>query len=183
MDSKRVAYHEAGHAVMSYLCGQRTFEKVTIERTDEAFGEVVITDYAMPQLKNVTSLAQHIAQLLAGTIADEILTGEYTTHMTHERLLACSIVYWNMTGEDPSEEFLQMINRPNPDLSKLQVVLKTSPELLIDLQEATRESLSYNWGAVETLARELLEKLTMNGEEVLSVLAANIEQASPRPFE
>jgi cell division protease FtsH len=171
MDSKRVAYHEAGHAVMSYLCGQRTFEKVTIERTDEAFGEVVITDYAMPQLKNVTSLAQHIAQLLAGT------------HMTHERLLACSIVYWDMTGEDPSEEFLQMINRPNPDLSKLQVVLKTSPELLIDLQEATRESLSYNWGAVETLARELLEKLTMNGEEVLSVLAANIEQASPRPFE
>lgn len=184
MDIEHTAYHESGHAVMAYLCGNREFKRATIERTAEAFGEVEISNTNIPTLDDHVTQAEYIGQLLAGELAADCKRGEATTGLTQDKILVCEILYWNMTGIWP-QSFRNVLMVPDPDttvVETIQWVIKASEQALHNIEAVTGDALIDNWSTVEALAGELLEKKSLEGHEVLSLLDSMIGPDAPRPF-
>ncbi len=77
---KRVAIHEAGHAVVAkFTPGAIPVEKVSIISRGQTGGVTVYTPEKDTALKTVTELKARIATGVAGKVAEEMILGEMTT--------------------------------------------------------------------------------------------------------
>lgn len=176
MEPEHIAYHEAGHAFISHLLGFGEVGKVSIEPKGILSGHTAFPGGATATLDDEASIVKMVAVLLAGDDAVEILTGEESTKIYRERLTAAAILYWSATGMNVREEFEQLTD--DSDLTKLEWVLDTYDVLIVTINEGVRKMLRENWKAVEALANALLDKGTLQRDEVESVLRDNTHQGN-----
>src|SRR5216117_28917 len=196
-EKRTTAYHEGGHALVAYLLpGADPLHKVTIIPTGRALGLTMQlpTDDRYSYSKEF--LVNQITILLGGRAAEEIVFQQQTTGAGNDlekatemaRKMVCE---WGMSdkmgpltfGKAEEHVFLgREVSRPK-DYSEETAILIDSEikRIVTDCASRARQLLESNLEKLHLLARALLERETLDGEEINRVLLARPFQEAPAP--
>ena len=196
-EKRTTAYHEGGHALVAYLLpGADPLHKVTIIPRGRALGLTMQlpTDDRYSYSKEF--LVNQIIILLGGRSAEEIVFQQQTTGAGNDlekatemaRKMVCE---WGMSdkmgpltfGKAEEHVFLgREMSRPK-DYSEDTAVLIDSEikRIVTDCASRARQLLESNLEKLHILARALLERETLDGEEINRILLTRPFQEAPTP--
>jgi cell division protease FtsH len=196
-EKRTTAYHEGGHALVAYLLpGADPLHKVTIIPRGRALGLTMQlpTDDRYSYSKEY--LVNQITILLGGRSAEEIVFQQQTTGAGNDlekatevaRKMVCE---WGMSdkmgpltfGKAEEHIFLgREVSRPK-DYSEETAILIDSEikRIVTDCAVRARQLLLTNLEKLHILARALLERETLDGEEINRILIARPFQEAPAP--
>ena len=196
-EKRTTAYHEGGHALVAYLLpGADPLHKVTIIPRGRALGLTMQlpTDDRYSYSKEF--LVNQITILLGGRAAEEIVFQQQTTGAGNDlekatemaRKMVCE---WGMSdkmgpltfGKAEEHIFLgREVSRPK-DYSEETAVLIDSEikRIVTDSASRAKHLLDSNLEKLHALARALLERETLDGEEIHRILATRPFQEAPAP--
>ena len=141
------AYHEAGHAVMALSLG-RTVQKVTVLPRKSTTGGLRLGACEMQKGRSKSSknwIDEDVLVLFAGMVAEARYTGEYCVQGASQDLRDIKRLLRHRAQDDRQLERVQ------------KRLLAKAEHLLEDDAHA---------GAIELIARELIEKGTVSGRAV-----------------
>lgn len=177
---KNTAYHEAGHAVVSYFCpGARPLHKATIIPRGESLGMVVSLPEVDETSRTRESLLADITMSMGGRIAEEMIFGpdRVTTGASCDIKNATSlarrmVTEWGMSeavgcqtcdmdeayygGKGVSEAMAQRVD------DEVHAILTAG-------YARAQAILTEHAAQLEALAKALLERETLSGEEIRKV--------------
>jgi cell division protease FtsH len=196
-EKRTTAYHEGGHALVAYLLpGADPLHKETIIPRGRALGLTMQlpTDDRYSYSKEF--LVNQITILLGGRAAEEIVFQQQTTGAGNDlekatdvaRKMVCE---WGMSdkmgpltfGKAEEHVFLgREVSRPK-DYSEETAILIDSEikRIVTDCASRARHLLESNVEKLHLLARALLERETLDGEEINRVLLTRPFQEAPTP--
>ncbi|HXJ81304.1 MAG TPA: ATP-dependent zinc metalloprotease FtsH [Candidatus Methylomirabilis sp.] len=196
-EKKTIAYHEAGHALVADLLpGADPLHKVTIIPRGRALGltQQLPTDDKYNYSKEY--LVDRITILLGGRAAEEIVFQQRTTGAGDDlekatemaRKMVCE---WGMSdrmgpltfGKSEEHIFLGREMSRAKDYSEDTAILIDSEIKRIVTECATRarQMIEANLAKLHTLARALLERESLDGEEIARLLRVPPLQGAPSP--
>ncbi|HXA95907.1 MAG TPA: ATP-dependent zinc metalloprotease FtsH [Candidatus Dormibacteraeota bacterium] len=196
-EKKTIAYHEAGHALVADLLpGADPLHKVTIIPRGRALG---LTQQLPADDKYNYSrdyLVNRITILLGGRAAEEIVFQQQTTGAGDDlekatdmaRKMVCE---WGMSdkmgpltfGKGEEHIFLgREVARPK-DFSEETAVLIDSEikRIVMECASRARHMIETNLEKLHALARALLERESLDGEEIARILRVPPLQGAPTP--
>jgi cell division protease FtsH len=171
-----VAYHEAGHALAGVVfCPEDGLHKVTIQPRGGAMGVAYFSPEDDRHLYRRSYLEGQIVKGLAGRAAEEIVFGSdaITNGAQHDLQqvngIARKMIYQLGMGTDTG---LLIHDGQAGSLSATAHAQmdKEVRELLDRLYTKTREMLEVNRPALNALAKALLERETLEGDEAISLM-------------
>ncbi len=196
-EKKTIAYHEAGHALVADLLpGADPLHKVTIIPRGRALGltQQLPADDKYNYSKDY--LVNRITILLGGRAAEEIVFQQQTTGAGDDlekatemaRKMVCE---WGMSekmgpltfGKAEEHIFLgREVARPK-DFSEETAVLIDSEikRIVVDCASRARHMIESNIEKLHALARALLERESLDGEEIARILRVPPLQGAPTP--
>ena len=196
-EKRTTAYHEGGHALVAYLLpGADPLHKVTIIPRGRALGLTMQlpTDDRYSYSKEF--LVNQIIILLGGRSAEELVFQQQTTGAGNDlekatemaRKMVCE---WGMSdkmgpltfGKAEEHVFLgREMSRPK-DYSEDTAVLIDSEikRIVTDCASRAKQLLESNLEKLHILARALLERETLDGEEINRILLTRPFQEAPTP--
>ena len=196
-EKRTTAYHEGGHALVADLLpGTDPLHKVTIIPRGRALGltQQLPTDDKYNYSKEY--LVNRITILLGGRAAEEIVLQQQTTGAGDDlekatdmaRKMVCE---WGMSekmgpltfGKSEEHIFLgREMSRPK-DYSEDTAILIDSEikRIVTDCAVRARQMIESNLEKLHTLARALLERESLDGEEIARILRARPFQEAPAP--
>jgi len=179
-EKRLLAYHEAGHAVMTELTpGADPVHKVTIIPRGEAGGFMM----PLPEEKLVTTSKEMLAEikvLFGGRAAedlvlDDISTGAYSDIKRATRLARAYVESVGMSKklgpvnlENSDEEFTFTSNKSNETIREIDLEIR---QILNDEYRQTVETLKENRAKLDGIAELLLKKETITGDEVRKIIS------------
>ncbi len=180
-EKRILAYHEAGHALMSYLMGDALpVQKVTLVSRGEALGYTLNLPAEERYLRTKEELIDMMKVFLAGRAAEQVVFGRVTNGAANDLEkatgLARSMVFEYGMGEMVSSRTMRADNYA---LSEETKRLRDAEQARLTddaFQEATR-LLTKHRVDLDRLADALLEKETLNKNE-LDRLLAHVEPES-----
>ena len=185
-DQARIAYHEAGHALLAWLLPNADpLEKVTIIPRGQALGateqmpEEDRVNYPQPYLEDC------ITGMLGGRLAERLIYGEVSTGAEQDlkeatRLARRMVANWGMSetlgpayfqrGEE--HVFLGKEMGQSKDFSEhtAEVIDRELLNLLQRLENRAHELLESHRQGLENLVAKLLQHETLQKEEIREVL-------------
>ncbi len=176
-----VAYHEAGHAVVSYLLMPRAkIEQITITARERALGFVAFnlenssTNLSKVEMKN------HISVALAGRIAQIKEFGEdgLDSGAVSDLENATQSAYRMIAiyGMDEELGYINLNSIRHSDMQKYTIDKKVST-LMKELEVATVDIVENNWKKIKKVAQALLKKEVIHEDE-LEKLIGSVEVVS-----
>jgi len=197
-DEKRtIAYHEAGHTLVAdFLPGTDPVHKVTIIPRGRALGltQQLPTDDKYNYSKDY--LVNRITILLGGRAAEEIVLGQQTTGAGDDlekatemaRRMVCE---WGMSeklgpltfGKNEEHIFLGREFARHKDYSEDTAMLIDAEirRIVTDCASKARQILEENLERLHALAHALLERESLDGEEIARILRAGTFEGAPAP--
>jgi cell division protease FtsH len=180
-EKRILAYHESGHALMSYLMGDALpVQKVTIVSRGQALGYTLNLPTEDRYLHTKEELIDMMKVFLAGRAAEQVVFGRVTNGAANdlERAtgLARSMVFEYGMGEVVSSRTMRA---DNYSLSEETKRLRDAEQARLT-DEAFEEAirlLTKHRGDLDRLSTALLEKETLNKDE-LDKLLAHVEPES-----
>ena len=180
-EKRILAYHEAGHALMSYLMGDALpVHKVTIVSRGQALGYTLNLPTEDRYLHTKEELVDMMTVFLAGRAAEQVVFGRVTNGAANDLEkatgLARSMVFEYGMGESVSSRTMRADNYA---LSEETKRLRDAEQAQLTdeaFEEAIRLLTEYRVD-LDRLSAALLEKETLNKEE-LDELLAHVEPAS-----
>lgn len=170
-DKKIVAYHEAGHAVATYLCGYPIARASIISNTSGVGGAVFGADTDSYFITD-KELRDRVMIAYAGRASEQIKFNVLTTGAENDIQQATSIIVQYIERFGFDEDFgllnLDIIREKNIINSDDQ--LKRISEMSKSLYDECVNMLKEKYSLVENVAEVLLDKETLSGEEVISVI-------------
>jgi cell division protease FtsH len=184
-EKRNTAYHESGHTIVAaMLPAADPLHKVTIIPRGRALG---LTQQLPTEDKYSYSkryLEAMLAVLMGGRIAEEVFLNELTTGAGNdiERATAMArkmVCEWGMSelgpvtfGKKEQEIFLGREFAQHGDFSEATAVEidKEVRRILDKAYKAAHEIISTNKGALDRIARKLLERETLDGVEVNQII-------------
>ena len=184
-EKERVAYHEVGHAlVAAKLKESAPVHKITIiPRTSGALGYTMQVDEQEKYLMTKEEAFEKIVTLTGGRAAEEVIFHSMTTGASNDIEEATRIARAMITRFGMSDHFgmvaLETVTNQylGGDASlacSLESSAKIDEEVIALVKKAhdlAVKILSENAGQLNTIARYLLEKETLTGEEFMEMLA------------
>ena len=193
-EKKMIAYHESGHALLAELLpGADPLQKVSIIPRGRALGATEqIPEEDRHNLKR-SYLLNRIAIMLGGRTAEKIVFDDVSTGAGDDlkkatQLARRMVCQWGMSEKLGPVTFQQ--GEPHPFLGRELTQDKDFSEhtaMLIDeeiqkivgeMAQKAEETLSSNRHKLEALADELLQRETLNRDEVDRILAGAAETAN-----
>jgi cell division protease FtsH len=196
-EKKTIAYHEAGHALVADLLpGADPLHKVTIIPRGRALGltQQLPTDDKYNYSKEY--LIDRITILLGGRAAEEIVLQQRTTGAGDDlekatemaRKMVCE---WGMSdkmgpltfGKSEEHIFLGREMSRAKDYSEDTAILIDSEikRIVSECASRARQMIETNLEKLHTLARALLERESLDGEEIARLLRVPPLQGAPAP--
>jgi len=175
-DMKITAYHEVGHALISYLkVPEEKISKITIIPTSKGAGGYTLTIGEDNTYTNLDYLKRKIMVLLGGRAAEEIIFGEekITTGAFNDLKKTTNIVN-NMVCEYGMGKSVGLLR-----LSEMQgiptdyyttVVLEECKSVLDELYKEVKNTLNNNLDLLVKLSEELLLKETLYTDDILNLI-------------
>ena len=170
-DLKIVAYHEAGHAVMNWLCGEE-ISRASIQGTTSGVGGVVFGADGGSVFQTKKELENRIKIAFAGRASEEIKFGKdnVTTGASNDITQATNVMYYYIQKDGFSDyglldlEVLGKNSIVNTDTIATQIA-EMSKKMYAD----TLKELKDHYSFVEKLAVRLLEEETVSGSEIIKM--------------
>ena len=196
-EKKTIAYHEAGHALVADLLpGADPLHKVTIIPRGRALGltQQLPTDDKYNYSREY--LIDRITILLGGRTAEEVVFQQRTTGAGDDlekatemaRKMVCE---WGMSdkmgpltfGKSEEHIFLGREMSRAKDYSEDTAILIDSEikRIVTDCAGRARQIIETNLEKLHTLARALLERESLNGEEIARLLRVPPLTGAPAP--
>jgi len=176
------AYHEAGHALVAGAANYSDpVTKITILPRGRALGYTMVMPLEDRYSVSRNQLLDQIAYALGGRIAEEIVFKDPTTGASNDFEKATSIARTMVTkygmsakvgsislGSGSTEPFLGRELATNRDWSNemAQIVDNEVRAILDQAMDEAYKALTANRGVLDQLAKELLEKETLNHEQI-----------------
>jgi cell division protease FtsH len=180
-EKRILAFHEAGHALMSHLMGDvLPVQKVTIVGRGDALGYAYYLPLEERYLHTKEELVDVMKVALAGRAAEELVFGRVTNGASNDlekvTQIARSMVFeFGMSEVAPS----RTMRADNYALSEETKRMRDSEQarLTDHAYEEAQRLLAKHRGALDRLAAALLEKETLVRDELL-VLFADVQAES-----
>ncbi len=182
----RVAYHEAGHAIVSSLLpGADPVHKISIIPRGAALGYTVQLPIEDRYLVTRSEIMDRICVLLAGRAAEELVFGEISTGAQDDLERSTRMARRMVTEYGMSQELgpLTFGNRQdNPFLGRdlardrnyseevAAAIDKEVNQLITQLYSKTLNLLKEHRGKLDAIARRLVEQETLEGPELNELL-------------
>lgn len=179
------AYHEAGHALLHYhLDHVDPLHKVTVIPHGRALGLTLSLPEKESFTKRVSWLRDWIKLTMGGYVAEEIEYGETTTGTSNDIQQATNIARrmvteWGMSplgfiayGQEEEPIFIGKEIAQHRDYSDVTArkIDEEVSRILSECLEETRKILNEHKDQLELLAKTLVEKETMDDDDVRSLL-------------
>lgn len=178
-EKKLLAYHEAGHAIMTELTpGADPVHKVTIIPRGDAGGFMM----PLPEEKLVTTSRQMLAEikvLFGGRAAEEIGLDDVSTgaYSDIKRATKVARVYVESVGmskklgpinfENSDDEYSFAPNKSDETVREIDLEIR---KILTEEYFNTLNTLQDNWSKLEEVVALLLKKETITGDEVRRII-------------
>ena len=185
-EKKLVSYHEAGHAMVGYLLPNTDpVHKVSIIPRGRAGGYTLMLPEEDRYYMTRTELLARVATLLAGRVAEEVVLNEVSTGAQNDLERATSIVRqmimeYGMSeelgpitlGRKQSQVFLGRDLGRDRDFSEeiAKAIDKEIRSTIDKCYEMAREVIVNNREKLELLAQTLVEKETLDAEEIAALM-------------
>ncbi|MGQ9536410.1 MAG: ATP-dependent zinc metalloprotease FtsH [Actinomycetota bacterium] len=191
-----IAYHETGHALVAHeLPNADPVHKISIIPRGQALGYTLTLPTEDKYLVTKSELMDELAMLLGGRVAEEMVFGEITTGDQNDiekatRLARKMVCEFGMSeklgpltlGQKQGEVFLGRDLVTHQDYSD-QIAYEIDREVrrLVDgAYDRAREILTRNREKLDFIARTLIERETLEKEELLVLLEGReLEVATP----
>ena len=154
---RRVAIHEAGHALVSAVTKPGSVRKATIIPRGQALGYVAPIPKEL-QLSTHSDLIDRIAMILAGGVAERMILGEHSIGVSGDVQQAKQIIE-QMVDTGLLQEGFSLTFSKGLKETKMQ-------ELFDDALEKSEMIINTHQNQFERLVDELLKKETLEGSEV-----------------
>ena len=176
----KTAYHEAGHAVLSYtLLPNIKIEQVTVAPRSEALGFVSYHNDDYIDATSKEELFNDVCVLLAGRIAkmEKFGDGGMETGAISDLEAATMQIYAAIAIFGMDEE-LGYINISGLDMMGNKTIFEKRIEdrILVWLkraQEHTQKEVKRLWKAIDAVAKELIKKEVIDGEELKKIIESS----------
>ncbi len=169
---RRVAVHEAGHAVVSEVLEPESVEQITVTSRGDALGYVRHSQSEDTKLLTKSSLENKIIILLAGAVSEELFLGEKSTGAINDFQKAM----------DLAERII------NAGLSRLGIASKGNlpekefhhvcREIMQNLEFKAEEILTGKRDVHERIVKELITREKLNGPELRQLLETSQDKAA-----
>lgn len=167
---RRIAYHELGHAVASLILNPtHVVEKITIEPRGNALGFTMITPTEEQFFYTKEELLNQVCILLAGRAAEEIFIGNITNGAKDDLNRANKIVNDMIESFGMGDEQPLLVNISHKDNAD-DTTKKERALVLSEQYVSVKKLILSRKDKIEHLAKTLIEKKTITGEEMLKKL-------------
>jgi len=184
-DKLTIAYHEVGHALVAAMQeNSAPVHKITIiPRTSGALGYTMQVDQTEQVLMSKEQALEKISTYMGGRAAEELVFNTVTSGASNDIEQATKIARAMVTRFGMSEEFdmmaLETVNNPylGGDTSLMvsgDTSAKVDSEILKIIKKShkrAKDILEENKAKLHELAKYLLEKETITGEEFMAILS------------
>jgi len=187
-DEKKVtAYHEAGHALVAMMIpGADPVHKVSIIPRGRALGVTMYLPTEEKYSETKEGLLISMCALLGGRAAEEIFLGNITTGASNDIDRVSSLAHkmvceWGMSdklgtisfGEKEGEVFLgkDMGHVKNYSEATAQIIDEEVSRLVSESYAKTQQILRDNSEILEQMAQELLEKETIDAQDIARIMS------------
>src|SRR5690606_34210905 len=184
-DRERIAYHEAGHAILGLVVpGADPVHRVTIVPRGQALG----VTYQRPDSDRYnypeSYLRARVIGILGGRAAEEVVFGTRTTGAQNDIEQATQLVRNMVTRWGMSDRLgmVQLAPRENPFLGTVDAygtrpyseataaaVDEEVQRIIRECHDEAKRLLQEHRGALDALAQALLDRETLDEEEILEV--------------
>jgi len=183
-DKKLIAYHEAGHALVRLLLPETSdpLHKVTIIPRGSALG---VTHFLPEREKYITTkeeMESSVMSALGGRVAEEIIfntltTGAYSDFQAANRMTRNMVTKYGMSPEIGTIIYSQQHGEFEYSQKTAEKIDAEVQRLTALYHEQTRKLLEDNRDKLDLLANALMEKETMNADEIYELLSITPRQA------
>jgi cell division protease FtsH len=172
-ERRRIAVHEAGHAIATSLLNVGTLEKVTILPRGPSLGVTIVTPDRETEFYLRTELENRIQMLLGGRVAEKLVFGDISSGAAGD-LSEASILAFKMVAElgmskDGKLFSLSACRKLGLNTDHL-FYLDQTQELLEEMETRSMQTLSEVRPALDQLVGMLLEQETVPGKAVAALL-------------
>ena len=166
-DKRIVAYHESGHAVMSYLLNE-PIARASIQSTVSGVGGVVFNEDKDSVLQTKTDFENRVIIALAGRASEEIKFTDITTGASNDITQATEVLraYVRKFGFDDDTGLVDFEVLAKTNINAEDLITQRVIELSKEFYSKAVEMLRDNYDIVEVLANKLLEVETLSGNEI-----------------
>lgn len=165
---RRVAIHEAGHALVASVTKPGSVRKATIIPRGEALGYVAPIPKEL-NLSTTSDLLDRVAMILAGGTAERKFLGEHSIGVSGDVQQAKHIIEQMVETGMLQDGFTLTFSKPDKEI-KMQELFAKGIEKAEKLIESHQEQYLQ-------LVDALLKKETLEGQEVEEIVSANMNVA------
>jgi cell division protease FtsH len=196
-ERKMIAFHESGHAISAHvLPNTDPLHKVTVIPRGQALGYTMTLPEEDRFIMTREQLSDELAMLLGGRVAEELVFSDITTGAQNDLDRATKVARQMVTeygmsdrlgpltlGTKQGEVFLGRDFASHPDYSD-QVAFEIDSEIrrmIDDAHDEALEILQLHRSKLDELAGILLEKETIEKDELLQILAGMEKRPQRNP--
>jgi cell division protease FtsH len=172
---ERLAYHEAGHALVGHWLQLGAVERVTIEPRGQALGVTYISRDTEDPLYVQAELSNRLAMMLGGREAELLVKGSVSSGASDDLKRASELAVSMVGSLGFSKTFglLSVAGVPKellgPDIQA--AVLKEARAMLEQAQAQCEQLLTSRRWQLDALAQALLQREVLCGDELKGLLA------------
>ncbi len=194
-ERRLIAYHEGGHALVAHILPNTDeVHKITVIPRGRALGYTLTLPEQDKFLMTREQMRDELAMLMGGRVAEEVVADDVTTGAANDIERATKVARQMVTeygmsdtigprslGQKQGEVFLGRDWGSTPDYSDaVAFEIDQEVRLLIDeAHDVALDILTENRAKLDALAAVLLEKETLDREEV-EAFFADVEKRAPR---
>lgn len=170
LDRRRIAVHEAGHALVAKLLDVGVVEKVSILKRGRALGVTLVTSDDDAMLQSEPELKARMTMLLAGRGAEALVLESASTGAANDLERVSNLAYRMVTEFGFSKHigpfsYAGLPERDRQTGSYPEAIVEAR-DIIKDIERRCAELLLANRAALERLTARLLEHETVSGEVV-----------------
>ncbi|SHO44793.1 ATP-dependent metallopeptidase FtsH/Yme1/Tma family protein [Anaerocolumna xylanovorans] len=172
-DKKITAYHEAGHALVTkLLTPDQYISKVTIIPSVRGAGGFNLSIPKDTMFKTKQGILSEIMVLLGGRASEELIFGkdDITTGASNDIEKASTLLYNYMNRYGMDEDMGMFSQAALEDTTDKELLIKCRQQMK-QLYEETKILLRNNLSLLERITKELLEKESLNGDDIDRICA------------
>jgi cell division protease FtsH len=171
-DRHIIAYHEAGHAVMSWLLHE-PIARASIQSTISGVGGAVFNEDKDTLFMTDMDMMNRIMIAYAGRVSEDIKFKNVTTGASNDITQATEIMlqYIEKYGFDREFGLLDISILTKEHLVNSDAVTEKMRTMSLKLYDETYDILNRHYAKVEVLAQKLLEVETLSGSEIEELIA------------
>lgn len=171
-DKEIVAYHESGHAVMTYLVGKPISRASIIGTTSGVGGAVFQADSSDTLFTTKQDMIDRVMITYSGRASEEIKFKDVTTGAENDITQATNVMsaYIQRYGFDKDFGLLDISVLSEQGLIDMADITSRLSKMSKEVYKDTFDLLNKNYSKVEALAQKLLEVETLSGREIEELL-------------